>query len=692
MPEFARQLSSIGADILAFAWLPLLIWTLLAVVVLAILRLYRKIHVQYHYHARLALMLALPVGLLLASLMDLAAVWMAAGAESTSAMKFIVVQSPLEVTAGSTEAAPLLFSPEVWYGAFTVLFLIGATYFSIRHLFQYIQLKQLTRQITFTPLLSLDEVTDQNKALARTCGKPVSVGYLDRAVIPVTYGVRKPVILLPAELSDDTEKMNLVLRHELVHIKNRDYPVHLMMAGIRTLFWLHPVVHLLYHQLIDYREMRCDCHVLSDDSVSRKKYALVLLELLPMPNLNKNVSVNMAQESSNLKKRIDMMKTNTIRSIPFKASLALFCSVILAIVLAMSCTDMQQHAVFDEEELDLMTNMDKTGERGYHEIIIFLSDEDQADRHDGSIRQIEALQPEHIQSVNVLKGEVAIEEYGSRGAQGVIVVRTRQDIDSYNRALKALGMEPVDPPPQAQVQPDHTTDDDVYTVVEQMPELIGGLASIQRTIRYPEEARRDGIEGRVYVQFTVNEEGGVEDARVIRGIGGGADEEALRAVRQAEFHPGMQRGEPVKVRYSLPIVFRLAGETNNQSETSQTQPSPSQDVTNNDTETSQSEHESDNDLTVSDIISTGSTNIEAPEVNYKQFDIQNLHRDGDVIQGRVTDTESGQPLAGANIVIENTSTGTVTDPDGEFNISVEPTGNLTLHISYIGYERVEVNI
>lgn len=109
------------------------------------------------------------------------------------------------------------------------------------------------------------------------------------------------------------------------------------------------------------------------------------------------------------------------------------------------------------------------------------------------------------------------------------------------------------PPPEEEEQPE----EDFFVVVEQMPELIGGLASIQENIRYPEMARRAGIEGRVYVQFIVNEEGEVEDPQVIRGIGGGADEEALRAVREAKFKPGMQRGRPVRVQYSLPVVFRL---------------------------------------------------------------------------------------------------------------------------------------
>lgn len=80
---------------------------------------------------------------------------------------------------------------------------------------------------------------------------------------------------------------------------------------------------------------------------------------------------------------------------------------------------------------------------------------------------------------------------------------------------------------------------------------------LQEKIRYPELARRAGIEGRVHIQFIVNEMGQIENPQVIRGIGGGCDEEALRVIKTAEFTPGLQRGKPVRVQYSLPIFFKL---------------------------------------------------------------------------------------------------------------------------------------
>jgi len=110
------------------------------------------------------------------------------------------------------------------------------------------------------------------------------------------------------------------------------------------------------------------------------------------------------------------------------------------------------------------------------------------------------------------------------------------------------------PPPPKQEKKE---EEDFFVAVEQMPELIGGLAKLQKKINYPEMARKAGIEGRVIIQFIVNENGNVEDPHVIRGIGGGCDKEALRVVKQAKFKPGRQRGQAVRVQYSLPIVFRL---------------------------------------------------------------------------------------------------------------------------------------
>lgn len=98
---------------------------------------------------------------------------------------------------------------------------------------------------------------------------------------------------------------------------------------------------------------------------------------------------------------------------------------------------------------------------------------------------------------------------------------------------------------------------EVFVVVEQTPVLLGGLAGIQNEIQYPEIAKRAGIQGRVFLQFIVETDGSVRDAQITRGIGGGCDEEALRAVSTAKFVPGVQDGVRVPVKMSIPVTFRL---------------------------------------------------------------------------------------------------------------------------------------
>ncbi|MDX1672500.1 MAG: TonB family protein [Balneolaceae bacterium] len=117
-----------------------------------------------------------------------------------------------------------------------------------------------------------------------------------------------------------------------------------------------------------------------------------------------------------------------------------------------------------------------------------------------------------------------------------------------------LPPEPVDPQKENNEEKEYN----FFVAVEQMPELIGGLKWIQERIKYPAQARMAGIEGRVIIQFIVSEEGKVLHPRVIRGIGGGCDEEALRVVKKARFRPGRQRDLPVKVQFAIPVIFKLS--------------------------------------------------------------------------------------------------------------------------------------
>ena len=100
-------------------------------------------------------------------------------------------------------------------------------------------------------------------------------------------------------------------------------------------------------------------------------------------------------------------------------------------------------------------------------------------------------------------------------------------------------------------------DTEVYTVVDEMPEMIGGMETLYSAIKYPRAASQNGIEGRVFIQFVVDKNGNVRDEKVLRDIGGGCGEAALEAVREVKFTPGKKDGVAVNVQYSLPVTFRL---------------------------------------------------------------------------------------------------------------------------------------
>ena len=135
-------------------------------------------------------------------------------------------------------------------------------------------------------------------------------------------------------------------------------------------------------------------------------------------------------------------------------------------------------------------------------------------------------------------------------------------------------------PPVEDDEDDDEEFDQIFTIVEEMPSFPGCedlpskeerkacteknlLKYMYQNIKYPTIARENGIEGLVVLQFVIGKDGTVSETKVLRGIGGGCDEEAIRVVETMnnmpqKWKPGEQRGRPVQVRYNLPIRFKLA--------------------------------------------------------------------------------------------------------------------------------------
>jgi TonB family protein len=116
------------------------------------------------------------------------------------------------------------------------------------------------------------------------------------------------------------------------------------------------------------------------------------------------------------------------------------------------------------------------------------------------------------------------------------------------------------PPPPPQVQEDEPKK--TFTVVEVMPEYPGGVNEMMKflaeNIKYPTVAKENGVSGKVYVSFIVEKDGLISDITILRGIGAGCDEEAIRVIKMMpKWKPGTQRGQAVRVQYNVPIKFTL---------------------------------------------------------------------------------------------------------------------------------------
>jgi len=115
-----------------------------------------------------------------------------------------------------------------------------------------------------------------------------------------------------------------------------------------------------------------------------------------------------------------------------------------------------------------------------------------------------------------------------------------------------------------EVDEDAGKEDEIFVFVEDQPGYPGGDAArikyLQENIKYPEMAKESGIQGTVYVTFVVEKDGRITSVKILRGIGGGCDEEAVRVIKKMPgWKPGKQRGRPVRVQFNMPVRFVLAG-------------------------------------------------------------------------------------------------------------------------------------
>ena len=148
-------------------------------------------------------------------------------------------------------------------------------------------------------------------------------------------------------------------------------------------------------------------------------------------------------------------------------------------------------------------------------------------------------------------------------AETLTIVEDDADVEETTIATSAETNQAVEikyvPVAVEEEEPEEQT---IFEVVENMPDFPGGQAALMqylaKNIKYPTIAQENGTQGRVIVQFVVNRDGSIVDAKVVRSVDPYLDKEALRVINtMPKWKPGMQRGKPVRVKFTVPVMFRL---------------------------------------------------------------------------------------------------------------------------------------
>lgn len=532
MTQFIQLMEQTGVAAVDYLWLPVVIWTVLSLIVITLLKYNENLAAVYKYHFSIAISAVLPMGILLAALVPK----LFETAQQTFTAPLFVIQNPVAVVAGASTQTGLNIEPAFWVGLLTLLVAIVALVGIMKLGVHFIRLR-----------LFVNAVKAEGHSIEKV-GNDIMVLFSDRIDIPCTFGWFNKKIVLPAGLKTKPESYKMALRHELTHIENYDNVINTFLQAIKALFNFHPLVHYFSRRIDEYREICCDLHVLSDPEISQKKYAKLLFELSTKQNFKQLATVNMAVNPSTLKKRIHTM-TKQAKALPsVKQSIMVTLLLAFTFIGFMACSDVTDNGLTVGEVKEVQRQAaNKTVTFNVGESPLYVLNGEVLPPSSDLLKR---LKPEYIKSIEVLKGESATEAFGEKGKNGVIKIKVMAKEKALNDLKTDAEMKEV-------TFKRNEGGDDVYLAVDQSPQL-KNPKTFMANLSYPMACVEAGVEGTVYVAFTVNTDGSVRDGKVIKGIGEPCDQAALDYIMDnAEFTPGKQGGKAVPVRYAIPLVFKM---------------------------------------------------------------------------------------------------------------------------------------
>ncbi len=413
-------------------------------------------------------------------------------------------------------------------------------------------------------------------------------------------------------LSENDKKQ--IIAHEAVHAHQLHSFDILFITALQILFWFNPIIIFYKKAFVHLHEFEADSRAVDNSHVDNycSLLARLALESAHFPiasHFNQSLTL----------KRITMIRTIKRNIRPWK--FPMLAGIVVASFYLVSCHDQISNEIQN-------STITQTGD--YPVIVKKDMDAYLRENKEAKLTYMEGLPSEIDQLTTKLAGQkyvVKAYDISSGGLQkkGVLLQEVTQFADRL------------------------ATDKNVFVIVEQQPEYIGGYNALkefmQQNMKYPDDALKAGKSGTVYVSIIINADGTTSETSIVKGVYPSLDSEALRVVSMLpKWKPGMQNGQAVACRFILPVKWEANLNAN---------PIPASEIT---------PVQSRMNISSSKITEAGKT----------------------IIEGTVT-TAEGKSLVGANILIKGMSKGTTTDEKGYFKIEV-PSEKGELAISFIGYE------
>ena len=427
-------------------------------------------------------------------------------------------------------------------------------------------------------------------------------------------------IFLNENMNRSQDDYHVILKHEKAHVAlGHTYDL-LFLELFKVCFWWVPTIWFIHKEIKKIHEYQADAHALQTYHIDQYSSILISSTLA-----NHGLSLASSFHDGFIFKRLSAMKQKAKNVSPWKLGTLMALGIVL--VIAFACSeeidqDIQQigsrssNVTFEQLPAAMQADLAAIKD-DLSFILVQLPKEENEDLF--KIKELQELDPDLIHVIHVNQEKQVFIALRNEGA----------NFDLLSQKSKQEG--------------------DVFTIVEEQPEYEQGMPNfykqIAKEIRYPKAARQNDIEGTVHLQFVVEKDGSVNEIEVLKGIGYGCDEEAIRAVQQiGTFKPGKQRGKTVRVRMTMPIIFKF-------------------------------------------IEDNASVILEEIQTDQQKLTVDAKFNDG-TWSGTVRD-DSGELLPGTNIIVAGTNRGVVSDFDGSFTLAASASEEL--HVSFVGYESLKLH-